>query len=98
VAFTQSGSTARRVSKCRPKGPILALTSGEVVSRKLQLCWGVQVCQVAEPSSVETLFEIGAKLPEQLGLAKAGDLVVITAGIPLGVAGTTNLLKVEKIA
>jgi pyruvate kinase len=98
VAFTQSGSTARRVSKCRPKGPILALTSGEVVSRRLQLCWGVQVCQVAEPSSVETLFEIGAKLPKHLGLAKAGDLVVITAGIPLGVTGTTNLLKVEKIA
>jgi pyruvate kinase len=98
VAFTQSGSTARRVSKGRPKVPILALTSSELVSRRLQLCWGVQVCQVAEPSSVETLFEIGAKLPKSLGLAKAGDLVVITAGIPLRVTGTTNLLKVERIA
>jgi pyruvate kinase len=98
VAFTQSGSTARRVSKSRPKVPILALTSSELVSRRLQLCWGVQVCQVAEPSSVETLFEIGAKLPKSLGLAKAGDLVVITAGIPLRVTGTTNLLKVERIA
>jgi pyruvate kinase len=98
VAFTQSGSTARRVSKCRPKAPILALTSSELVSRRLQLCWGVQVCQVVEPSSVETLFEIGAQLPKILGLAKAGDLVVITAGIPLGVTGTTNLLKVERIA
>jgi pyruvate kinase len=97
VAFTQSGSTARRVSKCRPKAPILALTSSELVSRRLQLCWGVQVCQVVEPSSVETLFEIGAQLPKILGLAKAGDLVVITAGIPLGVTGTTNLLKVERI-
>ena len=86
------------MSKCRPKVPILALTSSEVVSRRLQLCWGVQVCQVAEPSSVEALFAIGAQLPKRLGLATAGDLVVITAGIPLGVMGTTNLLKVERIA
>jgi pyruvate kinase len=98
VAFTHSGSTARRVSKCRPKVPILALTSGELISRRLQLCWGVQICQVVEPSSVEALFEIGAALPKHLGLAKAGELVVITAGIPVGVAGTTNLLKVERIA
>ena len=98
VAFTESGSTARRVSKCRPKVPILALTSSELVSRRLQLCWGVQVCQVVEPSSVEALFELGARFPKSLGLAKSGDLVVITAGIPLRVTGTTNLLKVEKIA
>ena len=98
VAFTQSGSTARRVSKGRPKVPILALTPSDLVSRRLQLCWGVQVCQVVEPSSVEALFAIGAKLPKSLGLAKTGDLVVITAGLPLRVTGTTNLLKVEKIA
>jgi pyruvate kinase len=52
---------------------------------------------VAEPLSVEALFEMGARLPKSLGLAKAGDLVVMTAGIPLRVTGTTNLLKVEKI-
>jgi pyruvate kinase len=98
IAFTQSGSTARRVSKCHPMVPILALTSSELVSRRLQLCWGVQVCQVAAPSSVDTLFDIGAEVPKSLGLAKAGDLVVITAGLPLGVTGTTNLLKVERIA
>jgi pyruvate kinase len=97
VAFTQSGSTARRVSKCRPRVPILALTASELVSRRLQLCWGVQVCQVAEPASVEALFDIGTKLPKSLGITKTGDLVVITAGLPLRVAGTTNLLKVEKI-
>jgi pyruvate kinase len=98
VAFTQSGSTAIRVSKCRPRVPILALTSSERISRRLQLCWGVQVCQVVEPASVEALFDIGAKLPKHLGLAKPGDLVVITAGLPLRVTGTTNLLKVEKIS
>ena len=59
---------------------------------------GVQIWQVEEPSSVEALFEIGAKLPKHPRLAKVGDLVMITAGTPLGVAGTTNLLKVERIA
>jgi pyruvate kinase len=98
VAFTQSGSTARRVSQYRPKVPILALTSGEIISRKLQLCWGIQIAHIAEPSSVEELFTTGADLPKLLGLGKVGDLVVITAGIPLRVAGTTNLLKVERIA
>jgi pyruvate kinase len=97
VAFTHSGSTARRVSKCRPNVPILALTAGEPVSRRLQLYWGVQVAQIAAPSSVEELFARGAQLAKQLGLAKTNDLVVITGGIPLGVPGTTNLLKVERI-
>jgi pyruvate kinase len=97
VAFTHSGSTARRVSKCRPRVPILALTADERVSRRLQLSWGVQVARIAEPTSVEELFARGAQLAKQLGLAKADDLVVITGGIPLGVTGTTNLLKVEKI-
>jgi pyruvate kinase len=98
VAFTQSGSTAQRVSKCRPSVPILAITASAEVCRRLQLCWGVQVFQLAAPSTVEELFAVGATLPQRVGLAKAGDLVVITAGIPLGVPGTTNLLKVEKIA
>jgi pyruvate kinase len=61
------------------------------------LCWGVYPFQVAGPSSVEELFAMGAKLSKELGLAKPGDLVVITGGIPVGVAGSTNLLKVEKV-
>jgi pyruvate kinase len=97
VAFTHSGSTARRVSKCRPHVPILGLTADARVSRRLQLSWGVQVAHISEPGSVEELFARGAQLAKQLGLAKAGELVVITGGIPLGVAGTTNLLKVERI-
>ncbi|HXH12821.1 MAG TPA: pyruvate kinase [Alphaproteobacteria bacterium] len=97
VAFTHSGSTARRVSKCRPSVPILALTADERVSRRLLLYWGVQVAHIAEPSSVEELFARGAELARQLGFAKTHDLVVITGGIPLGVPGTTNLLKVERI-
>lgn len=98
VAFTQSGSTARRVSKYRPRMPILAITSSELVYRRLLLCWGVQGVQIAKPSSVDELFAIAARLSKELRLAKPGDLVVVTGGIPIGVPGTTNLLKVEKVA
>jgi pyruvate kinase len=97
VAFTQSGSTAGRVSKYRPRMPILAITTDAVVVGRLMLRWGVYPFQIAGPSSVEELFATGAKLSKELGLAKTGDFVVITGGIPIGVAGSTNLLKVEKM-
>jgi len=97
VAFTQSGSTAGRVSKYRPRVPILAITPNGAVVGSLLLRWGVFPFQIAVPSSVDELFAMGAGLCKELGLAKPGDLIVITAGIPVGVAGSTNLLKVEKI-
>ncbi|NOQ18132.1 MAG: pyruvate kinase, partial [Dehalococcoidales bacterium] len=97
VAFTQSGSTAGRVSKYRPSMPILAITPSNIVSGRLLLRWGVYPLQIAGPSSVDELFVTASKLCKDLGLVKPGDLVVITAGIPLGEAGSTNLLKVHKI-
>ncbi len=97
VAFTQSGSTAGRVSKYRPRMPILAITPDAVVVGRLMLRWGVYPFQIAEPSSVDDLFNTAAKLAKELGLAKAGDLIVITGGIPIGVAGSTNLLKVRRV-
>lgn len=97
VAFTESGSTARRVSKYRPQAPIIAITGNKTVCGKLQLFWGVQACPIGASSSVNELFSTAAKLTKDLGLAKTGDLIVITGGIPLGVTGTTNLLKVERV-
>jgi pyruvate kinase len=97
LAFTQSGSTAGRVSKYRPRMPILAITPDAVVVGRLVLRWGVYPFQIAGASSVDELFTIAAKLSKELGLAKPGDLIVITGGIPVGVAGSTNLLKVERI-
>lgn len=97
VAFTQSGSTAGRVSKYRPRIPILAITPDATVVGRSMLRWGVYPFQIAGASSVEELFATGAKLSKELGLAKTGDLIVITGGIPLGVAGSTNLLKVEEV-
>ena len=97
IAFTQSGSTAERVSKYRPRIPIIAMTPSRDVCGRLVLNWGVQSFQIAELSSVDELFAMGTRFSKALGLAKPGDLVVITAGIPIGVSGTTNLLKVERV-
>jgi len=97
VAFTESGSTARRVSKYRSRVPILAITPSKIVFGRLLLCWGVHPFQIAEPSSVDELFATGVKLAKDSGLARSGDLVVITAGVPIGVVGNTNLLKVETV-
>jgi pyruvate kinase len=97
VAFTQSGSTARRVSKYRPGIPVLAITPNESILGRLVLLWGVYPLQIGPASTVDELFSIGVRLAKETGLAKSGDLIVITGGVPIGVAGTTNLLKVEKI-
>ncbi len=97
VALTQSGSTAIRVSKYRPSVPILALTTIRAVAGRLLLYWGVRPQMVVEPGSVDEIFALAARLSRSLGLVRPGDLIVITAGIPIGQAGTTNMLKVEKI-
>jgi len=97
VASTQSGSTAGRLSKYRPRTPVLAIAPDAVVVGRLILRWGVYPFRMAGASSVDELFSIARKLSRELGLAKSGDLIVITGGIPVGVAGSTNLLKVEKV-
>jgi pyruvate kinase len=97
VAFTSSGSTARRVSKYRPGIPIVAATPSPRQRRRLLLSWGVRPYEVPEPPNMLDLFAQGAELCVKAGVARKGDLVVITAGLPLAVPGTTNLLKVEKI-
>jgi len=97
VAFTESGSTAWRVSKYRPRVPVLALTPNESVRQRLSLAWGVYPYLSSRISSVDDLFAEGRALALQVGAAREGDLVVITGGVPIGVPGTTNLLKVEKV-
>ena len=97
VAFTESGSTAWRVSKYRPRVPVLALTPSEAVRRRLALAWGVQPHLSSRITSVDDLFAHGTNLALQVGAAKEGDLIVIVCGIPIGVPGGTNLLKVERV-
>ncbi len=98
VAFTQSSSTARRVSKYRPKVPILALTPIHTISGRLLLHWGVYPFQIEEAKSVDGLFATATQIAKETGVAKPNDLIVITGGVPIGVAGSTNMLKVERIS
>ncbi len=97
VAYTQTGSTARRVSKYRPRMPILAITPSDWVPGQIELYRGVYAVHLATSSSIEELFLSGARTAKECKLAKQGELVVITGGIPLGVTGSTNLLKVERV-
>ena len=97
IAFTKSGITAQRVSRYRPRQPVLALTPDADVHGRLILCWGVYPIKTGQPSSVDELFALGARLAKELKVARPGDLIVITGGIPIGVSGATNLLKVERV-
>jgi pyruvate kinase len=98
VAFTESGSTAERVSKYRPRTTIVAMTPTETICRRLMLYWGVQPVHMSTPPSVSALSAAASAITKELGLCSADDLVVITGGMPPGSAGTTNLLKVETVS
>jgi pyruvate kinase len=98
VAFTQSGSTAMRISRYRPSMPVIALTPDDEVAGRLVLYWGVRSHLITIPSTIDEGFALGARISRDLGVAKPGDLIIIAAGVPIGQAGSTNMLKVEKVA
>jgi pyruvate kinase len=94
VTVTQSGHTARMISRFRPACPIIATTSSSRVQRQLALSWGVTPFLVKEASNTDELFEAGEAKALESGYVHNGDLVVITAG-PIGISGTTNTMKVH---
>ncbi|MTI69692.1 MAG: pyruvate kinase [Firmicutes bacterium] len=95
ITATSSGYTARAVSKFRPEAPIIASTTSEMVMRKLALVWGVYPILAEETNSTDEIIEVAVDGSLKKGLIKDGDLVVVTAGVPVGVAGSTNLIKVH---
>ncbi|MCR4956344.1 MAG: pyruvate kinase [Lachnospiraceae bacterium] len=95
ITVTQSGRTARMISKYRPSCPIIGFCVDEKVSRQLNLSWGVLPMLLAEHESASDLFEASVDEAMKAGLLESGDVVVITAGVPVGVSGTTNLIKVH---
>lgn len=97
IAATASGYTASAISKFRPKAPVIAATTREEVRRKLSLAWGVHPVMVPPTDSTDEVIEESIHGAMEAGYVNAGDLVVITAGIPVGVAGSTNLLKVHTV-
>jgi pyruvate kinase len=94
---TESGSTARWVSKLRPHQPILALSQNQSTIRRLNLCWGVYPVLVSNWKDTDEMLERSKKMPKELGMATRGDMIVIIAGIPISIPGTTNLVKVEMV-
>ncbi len=98
ISSTVTGHTARVVSKYRPKAQIIAVTTQERTMRQLALVWGVTPVFGLEASSTDELLETAIKGGKDSGLVTTGDLVIITAGIPLGRSGSTNLIKVETIS
>lgn len=97
VAFTQSGHTARMISRFRPDCEIIAITPVERVWRQLALSWGVTPFLVDEVFTADALFAIGEKKALESGLVQKGDMIVITGGVPIGVSGTTNTMKVNVV-
>jgi len=95
ITFTFSGSTARMVSRYRPPVPIIAVSTKESIVKKLILNWGVFSFQSDELSSTDDMINRSRQLALKTGLVKSGDKIVVTAGIPFKISGTTNLLKVE---
>jgi pyruvate kinase len=97
VTFTLSGSTARMVSRYRPPVPIIAVSTRDSTVRKLALSWGVYPFKSDELENTDDMIEKSKKIALKTGLAKSGDKIIITAGIPFKIPGTTNLLKVETL-
>ena len=96
IACTQSGATARAISKYRPSAPVVAATSCEKTAASLALYWGVQPVVVAETSNTDELLETAAKVAEDFAGLEAGEIAVVTAGLPAG-EGNTNLMKIHEV-
>ena len=97
VTATASGQTARLITRFRPACGVVAITLREKTRRQLNLLWGVVPCLTGEVNSTDRIFSLCAETAYKEGLVKGGDTIIITAGIPLGDSGYTNLLKAHVI-
>ncbi len=97
VTSTESGRTAKQVSRYRPRAPIIAVSPNQETVQQLMLWWGVVPTQAKMSQDIDEVFRTAVKAARELGLADPGDPVVLTAGALVNVPGTTNLIKVEKV-
>ena len=97
LAASSSGRTARMICRFRPACPVAALTMHEKTRRQLSICWGVIPFLTGEVNSTDRIFSLSAEVAVKEGLVQPGDTVVITAGVPLGQSGSTNLIKAQVI-
>ena len=97
ISATHSGHTARMVSKYKPKAPIIAVTPSAKVASALTLTWGVYPLLCPPTSTTDETFNTSVKVALEAGLIQSGDLVILTAGVPVGVPGTTNFMRIDTV-
>jgi len=97
VCFTSSGSTARRIARERPTVPTLAMSASMITARRMGLIWGVYAVHTRDVSNFEEMVEKGKRMALRHRIAEGGDRLVLMAGVPSGVSGSTNVLHVVRI-
>ena len=97
VTVSESGTTARLLSKYRPQQPIIACVMREQVQRQLSLSWGITPLMMSLAHSTDELIEMSTALAQKNGYLHNGELAVVTAGVPVGVSGTTNMIKIHMV-
>ena len=97
ITVSMSGSTPRTISRYRPRSVIVGCTSNPRVWRQMSLCWGTVPLMIGTETNTDELFEHAVDAAVEAGIVKDGELVVLTAGVPLGISGTTNLMKVHVV-
>jgi pyruvate kinase len=94
VSWTKSGSTGLRCARERPEAPIIALTPLQDTARRLSIAWGLHCVHTEDAHDLDDVVERATEMAQREGFAKPGERIVITAGVPLGTSGSTNLLRV----
>ena len=97
VTVSESGTTARLLSKYRPQQPIIACVMKELVQRQLSLSWGITSLMMPLAHSTDELIEMSTALAKENGFLHNGELAVVTAGVPVGISGTTNMIKIHMV-
>ena len=97
ITVTLSGFTAEAIARFKPNCPIVSCTMSERVAKQLNLLWGVTPLLIKEEETTEALFAAAVDEAKKAGLIKEGDKVVITAGVPMGVTGNTNMIRVVEV-
>ena len=97
VTVSESGTTARLLSKYRPEQPIIACVMKEQVQRQLSLSWGITSLMMPLAHSTDELIEMSTALAKENGFLHNGELAVVTAGVPVGISGTTNMIKIHMV-
>jgi pyruvate kinase len=97
ICYTSTGTTALRVARQRPRQPILALSTSKATARRLTVAWGLHCVLTEDPNSVADMVTKACRLAAREGMVKLGDKAIITAGLPFGTPGATNMLRVVRI-